>query len=146
MVRATPPLGTGLTQRELERKIAETKEAIASARSFIASANIIAPASGVITLTALEKGKPVARDAKIATVEDTGKIKAIVKVPSGEAVLKGMGVVLTLPSGGTQRTLFGADARGDVAEAQLNNARGGLAAGVQGDADIEATERALVWR
>lgn len=146
VVRATPPLGTGLTQRELEKKIAETKEAIASARSFIASADIIAPASGVITLTALEKGKPVAMDAKIATVEDTGRLKALVKVPSGEAVLKGMGVVLTLPGGGTQRTIFEADARGDVAEAQLNNAKGELAAGAQGDADIEATERSLVWR
>lgn len=144
--RATPPLGTGLTRRELEKKIAETKEAIASAKAAIASADIVAPASGVITLVALEKGKPVARDEKIATVEDTGKLKAVVKIPSGEEVRKGMGVVLTLPSGGTQHALFAADARADVAEAELDNAKGELTAGAQGAADIEATERSLVSR
>ena len=146
VVRATPPFGSGLTRRELDKKLAETKEAIASAKAAIASSSILAPASGVITLLALEKGKTVARDATIATVEDTGKLKAVVKVPPGEAVLKGMAVVLTLPSGGSQRAIFESDATGDSAVAQLDNASGALSAGAQGDADIEGTERPLVSR
>lgn len=146
VTRATPPFGSGLTRRELDKKLAETKEAIVSAKAAIASASILAPASGVITLVALEQGKPVARDATIATVEDTGKLKAVVKVPPGEEVHKGMAVVLTLPSGESQRAIFDTDATGDFAEAQLDNTTGALTAGAQGDADIEAAERSLVSR
>lgn len=146
VARATPPFGTGLTRRELEKKLAETKDAIAFARTAIASSDIVAPGSGVITLVALEKGAAVTMDQKIATVLDTSKLKAVLKVPNGEAVTRGMGVVLTLPSGVTRRAIFAADARGDVAEAELDNAKGELTAGAQGEAEIEALERSLVSR
>jgi multidrug efflux pump subunit AcrA (membrane-fusion protein) len=146
VLRATPPFGSGLTRREIDKKLAETKEAIASARDAIASANIVAPASGVLTLLALEQGKPVARDATIATVVDSATLKAVVKVPAGEEVHKGMAVVLTLPGGGSHRAIFDTDLKGDVAEAALDNAGGQFSAGTQGDADIEATERSLVSR
>jgi multidrug efflux pump subunit AcrA (membrane-fusion protein) len=144
--KATPPPGASLSRVELEKKVAEARDAVAAAKASIASASIFAPASGVLTLIELEKGKTVARDAKLAVVEDVQKLKAVVKVPAGEALKKGMGVVLVLPSGNNKRVLFDADATGDVAEAEFDNAKGEFIVGSRGDANIEAAERSLVSR
>lgn len=139
--KATP----GLSKEELEKKVSEAKAALAAAKAGIGSASILAPASGVLTLVELEKGKTVAKDAKLAIVEDTQKLKAVVKVPSGEAISKGMGVILVLPAG-NKRVLFDADAKGDIAEAEFDNAKGEFTVGARGDANIEAAERSLVSR
>lgn len=143
--KATPPTGSGLDKEELEKKVSEAKEALAAAKAAIASASILAPASGVLTLIELEKGKTVAKDAKLAVVEDVQKLKAVVKVPSGEPISKGMGVVLVMPSG-NKRVLFDEDAKGDIAEAEFDNAKGEFTVGARGEANIEAAQRSLVSR
>ncbi len=143
--KATPAPGAELSKEELEKKLTETKDALANAKAGIASASILAPASGVLTLIELEKGKTVAKDAKLAQVDDTAKLKAVVKVPSGEAITKGMGVVLVLPAG-NKRVIFDNDAKGEVAEAEFENAKGEFSVGASGEANIEAAERSLVSR
>jgi multidrug efflux pump subunit AcrA (membrane-fusion protein) len=139
--KATP----GLSKEELEKQISDARDAIAAAKAGIAAASILAPASGVLTLIELEKGKTVTKDTKLAQVEDVAKLKAVVKVPSGEAITKGMGVVLVLPAG-NKRVIFDDDAKGDVAEAEFDNAKGEFSVGASGDANIEAAERSLVSR
>ena len=70
-------------------------------------------------------------------------MKALVKVPAGEVVLKGQGVELALP-GGNKRVLFDSDAKGDLAEAEFDNAKGEFTVGARGEANIEGTQRSLV--
>lgn len=135
----------GLSREELEKQVAAAKEAVAAVKAELGAASILAPASGVLTILELEKGKAVAKDAKLAKVEDTSKLKAVVKVPAGEAVVKGQGVELLLPTG-TKRVLFDAEAKDDVAEAEFDNAKGEWTAGAKGDADIEGTQRPIVSR
>jgi multidrug resistance efflux pump len=135
----------GLTAEELEQQVTAKKESLAAAKAEVASGSLLAPASGVLTLVGLEKGRPVTTGAKLAMVEDISKLKALVKVPAGEAVLKGMGVELALPKG-KKRVLFDADAKGEVAEAEFDNASGELTVGIRGDAHIEGTQRSLVSR
>jgi multidrug resistance efflux pump len=136
---------TGLTAEELEAQLTTAKDALAAAKAQVAAGSIFAPASGVLTLIELEKGRAITSGAKIAVVEDTSKLKAMVKIPAGEAVLKGQGVELVLPAG-KRRVLFDGDAKGDVAEAEFDNAKGELTVGVRGDANIEGTQRSLVSR
>ena len=136
---------TGLTRDELAKQVAAAKEAVVNAKAQIAAGAILAPAAGVLTLIALEKGRAVTKDTKIAMVEDIAKLKALVKVPNGEAVVKGQGVELLLPSG-PKRVLFDADAKGDLAEAEFDNARGEFTVGARGEANIEGTQRSLVSR
>ena len=133
----------GLSAEELQAQLTTAKDALADAKAQIASAAILAPASGVLTLIDLEKGRAITVGAKLAVIEDTSKLRAMVKVPAGEAVLKGMGVELSLPNG-KKRVLFDADAKGDVAEAEFDNATGALTVGVRGDAAIEGTQRSLI--
>lgn len=133
----------GLSKEELEKQVTAAKEALASAKADVAAGRILAPASGVLTLIELEKGKPLAKDARIAVVEDVSKLKALVKVPAGEAVLKGQGVELVLP-GGNKRVLFDSDATGELAEAEFDNAKGEFTVGTRGEANIEGTQRSLV--
>lgn len=135
----------GMTKEEAERQLTGTKGALDAVKAEIAAATIFAPGSGVLTLINLEKGKAVAKDAKIAVVEDTSKLKALVKVPAGETVVKGQGVELTLPAA-KKRLLFDADAKGDIAEADFDNAKGELAVGLRGEANIEGTQRSIVSR
>lgn len=135
----------GLSKEELEKQLAAAQQARDAAKAQVASATIFAPASGVLTLVDLEKGRAVAKDAKIAVVEDTSKLKAMVKVPPGEKVVKGQGVELVLPKG-KKRVLFDADAKGDTAEAEFDNAKGELTVGLRGDANIEGTQRSIVSR
>lgn len=133
----------GLSKEELEKQVTSAKEALAAAKSEVAAGNILAPSSGVLTLIELEKGKLLAKDAKIAVVEDVSKLKAMVKVPAGEAVLKGQGVELVMASG-NKRVLFDADAKGELAEAEFDNAKGEFTVGTRGEANIEGTQRSLV--
>ncbi|MDP3153997.1 MAG: hypothetical protein Q8N23_15090 [Archangium sp.] len=138
--RAAP---SGVSKEALEQQVAATKEALAAAKAELATASILAPANGVLTLIELEKGKHLTKDAKIAVVEDVSKLKALVKVPAGEVVLKGQGVELALP-GGNKRVLFDADAKGELAEAEFDNAKGEFTVGARGEANIEGTQRSLV--
>lgn len=133
----------GLSQEELEKQVTAAKEALAALKTEVATAPILSPAAGVLTLIELEPGKHLAKEAKIAVVEDVAKLKALVKVPAGEVVLKGQGVELLL-TGGNKRVLFDADAKGDVAEAEFDNAQGQFAVGARGEANIEGTQRSLV--
>ena len=135
----------GLSAEELEQQLTAAKDALAAAKAQVASGSIFAPASGVLTLIELEKGRTVTSGAKIAVVEDTSKLRAIVKIPAGEVVVKGQGVELVLPAA-KKRVLFDADAKGDVGEAEFDNARGELTVGVRGEANIEGTQRSLVSR
>ncbi len=133
----------GLSREELEKQVTAAKEALAAAQTEVAAAPILSPAAGVLTLIELEPGKHLAKEAKLAVVEDVAKLKALVKVPAGEVVLKGQGVELVLP-GGNKRVLFDADAKGDVVEAEFDNAKGQFAVGARGEANIEGTQRSLV--
>ncbi|MDP1823340.1 MAG: hypothetical protein Q8L48_08865 [Archangium sp.] len=135
----------GMSKEELEQQLTAAQQALTAAKAQVASANIFAPASGVLTLIELEKGRAVVKDAKIAVVEDTSKLKAMVKVPAGEKVVKGQGVELVLPAA-KKRVLFDADAKGDVAEAEFDNAKGELTVGLRGEANIEGTQRSIVSR
>lgn len=56
-----------------------------------------------------------------------------------------MAVELVLPNG-KKRVIFDSDARGDLAEAEFDNAKGELTVGVRGDAHIEGAQRSLVAR
>ena len=135
----------GMTKEEAAKLLASTKEALDAVKAQIAAASILAPASGVLTLIEVEKGKAVTKDAKIAIVEDTSKLKAMVKVPAKEVVVKGQGVELSLPTA-KKRVLFDADAKGDVAEAEFDNAKGEFSVGMHGEANIEGTQRSIVSR
>lgn len=135
----------GLTAEELEAQLSATRQALATAKAEVASGTILAPASGVLTLLSLEKGRAVTTGAKLAVVEDLSKLKALVKVPAGEPVLKGMAVELVLPNA-KKRVLFDTDAVGELAEAVFDNAKGELTVGVRGDAHIEGAQRSLVAR
>lgn len=137
--------GSALSKEELEKQLAAAKEAVEAAKAEVASASILAPASGVLSLLALEKGKAVSKGAKLAVVADTTKLKAMVKVPAGEVVVKGQGVSLVLPSG-DKRVLFDADAKDDLAEAEFDNSKGLFTLGANGEANIEGTQRSLVSR
>jgi multidrug efflux pump subunit AcrA (membrane-fusion protein) len=133
----------GLTAEERETQLTAAKEALREARGLVASGTILAPASGVLTVVGLERGRAVTTGAKLAVVEDISKLRAMVKVPAGEPVTKGMGVELELPKG-KKRVLFDADAKGDVAEAEFDNASGELSVGVHGEAHIEGAQRSIV--
>ena len=135
----------GLSKEEREQQLTAAKAALETAKAEVASANVYAPASGTLKVAGLEKGKPVTKDAKVGVVEDTSKMKAIVKVPAGETVVKGQGVELILPQG-KWRVLFDADAKGDLAEAMFDNAKGEFASGAKGEANIEGTQRSIVSR
>ena len=135
----------GMSREEVDKLLAADKVELAAAKAVVATGSLLAPGSGVLTLVDLEKGRAVAKGARIAVVEETARLKAMVKVPAGEEVLKGQGVELVLPSGG-KRVLFDADARNDVAEAEFDNARGEFTVGLRGDANIEGTQRSLVSR
>ena len=133
------------SKEEAAKLLAATKEALVAAKAEVASGTLFAPGSGVLTLVDLEKGRVLAKGAKIAVVEETAKLKAMVKVPAGEEVLKGQGVELVLPSG-AKRVLFDADAKNDLAEAEFDNGKGEFAVGLRGEANIEGTQRSLVSR
>ena len=135
----------GLTAEEKEAQLTAAKDALTAAKGLVASGTILAPAAGALTLIGLEKGRPVTAGAKLAVVEDTSKLKAMVKVPAGEPVTKGMGVELDLPKG-KKRVLFDADAKGDLAEAEFDNATGELSVGVRGSAHIEGAQRSIISR
>lgn len=135
----------GPTKEEQEAQLTAARTALRDARAQVASVNVYAPASGMLTITALEKGKEVTKDAKVARVEDTSKLKAIVKVPAGEKVIKGQGVELVLPQG-KYRVLFDSDAKDEVAQAMFDNAKGELSSGLKGEAHIEGTQRSIVSR
>lgn len=135
----------GLTKEEREAQLTAAKGALQAAKAQVASVNVYAPASGVLTLAGLEQGKEVTKDAKVGLVEDTSKLKAIVKIPAGETIVKGQGVELVVPQG-KYRVLFDADAKGDLAEAMFDNAKGELTSGLEGEANIEGTQRSIVSR
>ncbi|MGV3623653.1 MAG: HlyD family efflux transporter periplasmic adaptor subunit [Archangium sp.] len=127
---------------ELEKPLQEANMVLESVNSQLAEPNVVAPVSGVFT-PAAEVGKVVPTGTSVGSIEDSSKLKAVVKVPEGETLKRGQVVTLMLPKG-KKRVSFDADAKGGVAEAGFDNAKGELKAGVTGNAEVEGTPAPLV--
>lgn len=135
----------GPSAADLEKEIASTNDAITALKAEIAAPTLVAPASGQLSGLTLKKGDAVEKDAKVARVDDTSKLKAVVKVPAGEPVTKGQQVELVL-EGGKKLLLFDADAAGGSASAEFQNAKGELKSGLEGEAEIAGEQRSLLSR
>ena len=136
----------GPTGAELDAQLAAAIEKLASTKALVGGANILAPASGVLSLKGLEKGATVKAEQVLGGVADTSKLRAVVAAPAGEALVKGQAVELVLADGKKKRVLFDADAKDGKAGALFDNAKGELAPGTSGVADIEGAQRSLISR
>lgn len=127
---------------ELEKPLQEANLVLESVNSQIAQPTIVAPVMGVFT-PSIEVGKTVTVGASIGGVEDSARLKAVVKVPEGETVLRGQVVALSL-SKTKKRLAFDGDAKDGVAVAEFDNAKNDFKAGATGVAEIEGEPRPLV--
>ncbi len=127
---------------ELEKPLAEANMVLESVTSQLAAPTVTAPLSGVFAPTA-EVGKPIAAHDVIGTVEDSSRLKAQVTVPKDEPLTHGQVAVLLLPKS-RKRVSFDGDASSGIAEAEFDNAKGELKAGLKGTAEIEGAPRTLV--
>lgn len=134
-----------ITPEEAGKLLATTQESIAALKAQLADATLLAPGSGVLTLDALAKGTAVKTGEKLGVVEDVSKLKARVKAPADEPLKKGQAVELLLAAG-KRRVTFDADAKDGVADAEFDNSKNPLAAGLTGDAEIEGAQRSLLAR
>lgn len=127
---------------ELEKPLAEVNMVLESVNSQLAEPYVVAPLNGLFAPSA-EVGKTVSARDVIGTVEDSSRLKAQVRVPQGESIKRGQVAVLQLPKG-KKRVSFDGDAKSGVAEAEFDNTKGDLKAGLQGAAEIEGEPRTLV--
>ena len=127
---------------ELEKPLQELNVVLESVNTQLAQPTIVAPVTGLFT-PAIEVGKTVTAGASVGAVEDSSKLKAVVKAPEGEAVKRGQAVVLLLPKS-RKRVTFDDDAKNGVAEAMFDNAKNELKAGMTGTAELEGEPRAMV--
>ncbi|PZR08079.1 MAG: hypothetical protein DI536_25950 [Archangium gephyra] len=127
---------------ELEKPLQELNVVLESVNSQLAQPTIVAPVAGAFT-PAIEVGKTVTAGASVGAVEDSSKLKAVVKQPDGEVIKRGQVVTLVLPRG-KKRVAFDGDAKGGLAEAMFDNAKGDLKPGVTGTAELEGEPRAMV--
>lgn len=130
---------------ELEKAIASMNEQLTALKAELASPTLLASASGELSGLTLKKGDAVAANAKVGRIDDTTKLKAVVKVPAGEKVTKGQQVELLLDSG-RKLLLFDADAADGVAAAEFQNAKGDLKNGLEGAAEIAGEQQSLLGR
>lgn len=134
-----------LSPDEAGKLLATTQAEIATLKTQLAEATLLAPGSGVLTLDALAKGATVKTGEKVGVVDDVSKLKARVKIPAEEVIKKGQAVELLL-AGGKRRVTFDGDAKDGVADAEFDNSKNPLAAGLTGDAEIEGAQRSLLSR
>ncbi|MFO0599733.1 MAG: hypothetical protein U0228_30780 [Myxococcaceae bacterium] len=135
-------LAVGPSGDELEKVLTESKDKVAALKAEVSSANVTSPGSGLLELK-LEKGATLKKDAKLGTVSDLAKLKALVKVPASETTTKGQAVELVLASGKKRVTLAG-PATGDTAEAELDNQKGEFKPGLKGEATLEGEQRSFL--
>lgn len=129
---------------ELEKPLAELNQVLESVDAQLAAPTVTAPVSGVFAPSA-KVGETVPAHVAVGVVEDTARLKARVKVPSGEALKRGQVVELALPNG-VRRVTFDADAKDGVADAEFDNRTKPLAAGVKGTAEVEVEPKPLLRR
>lgn len=127
---------------ELEKPLQELNVVLDSVTSQLAQPTIVAPVTGLFTAS-VEVGKTVTAGASVGVVEDSSKLKAVVKEPEGEPLKRGQVVVLLLPKS-RKRLSFDGDAKNGVAEAAFDNAKGDLKAGLTGTAELEGEPRPMV--
>jgi multidrug resistance efflux pump len=135
-------LAAGPTGEALDRELADAQAALAAVKAQLEAKAIVSPGSGLLDLK-LEKGAAVTKDAKVGSVADVAKLKALVKVPAGETITKGQAVELTLGTA-KKRLVFTGPATGDTAEAEFDNSKGEAKPGTTGDCTIEGTQRSLL--
>lgn len=130
---------------EAGKLLTGVQEQLAALKKQLAEAVVLAPGSGLLSVSGLDKGASVKAGAKLGTVDDVSKLKARVKEPAGEPLKKGQAVELVLSSG-KRRVLFDADGKDGVADAEFDNTKAPLAVGLTGEAEIEGEQRSLVSR
>jgi multidrug efflux pump subunit AcrA (membrane-fusion protein) len=129
----------------IEQELATSREALTALQTQLLQATMVSPATGVLTLSGVEKGSSVKAGAKLGVVDDVTKLKAVVDVPTGETVGKGQSATLLLDDG-KRRVMFDAEAKGETAEILFDNSRGELKAGAKGDAELDGTPRSVLAR
>ncbi len=139
----TARAAVGPAPEQLEPELTAAQAALTSLKAEIAAAVVLAPGSGVLTLEGLDKGATLKAGARLGVVDDVSKLRAQVKVPAGEPIKKGQGVELVFPTS-RKHVLFGGEAKGDVAEGEIDNANGEFKAGTTGEADIEGEQRSVI--
>lgn len=132
----------GPTGEALEQALTAAQAEVAAFKAQLAEKTLVSPGTGLLFL-ALEKGANLKKDAKLGEVKETAKLRAVIKVPAGEKTDKGMAVELNL-GGAKRRVTLNGPATGDLAEAELDNAKGEFKLGTSGDAVLEGEQRSLL--
>lgn len=127
---------------DFEKPLQELNVVLDSVTTQLAQSTVVAPVTGVFA-PAIEVGKTVLVGASVGSVEDSSKLKAVVKQPEGETIKRGDAVVLLLPKA-KKRVAFDGDAKNGFAEAMFDNAKGDLKAGATGTAELEGAPQPLV--
>lgn len=119
------------------------KARIAELEKQVAEGTITAPAEGKLTLSGLTRGAAVEANAKLGKIENVSRLTAVLPVPAGETVEKGLRAELELSTGKRKVPLEGPAEDGKVT-ALVDNEKNELAAGATGKASIEGKQRSLL--
>ena len=136
-------LALGPAANQLDAALEAAKQDVATLEAQLAAPTLLASGSGLLELKGLTKGQHVKAGEVLAVIKDVAKLKAQVKVPAGEAIVKGQAVELTL-EGSKKRFVFEGPAMGDLAWAEVDNKAGAWRPGMSGEAVIDGTQRSLL--
>lgn len=128
---------------ELKAQLAELEEQLEAAKAEAAPSTVVAPVGGVVAGLRVQKGAELEKDAVVAQVQGTEKLKAIVQEPAEQKLKKGMALELVLDSG-RKKLIFDADAKDGRAEAEFDNATGALQPGLAGTAEVTGDDSNLL--
>ncbi|MEW5741341.1 MAG: hypothetical protein AB1938_20635 [Myxococcota bacterium] len=133
-----------LSEADLKALVAEQEKAVAAAKAEVDGCTVKAPSPGVVAGLRVAKGAALEKDALVAKVEGTSKLKAVVEEPPTQKLRKGMALELIVEGGGRKKLLFDDDAKDGKAVAEFDNSKGEFQPGMGGAVEIAGDDTNLL--
>jgi multidrug resistance efflux pump len=144
LARATAQAPAPVDVALIDGQMSSAQMTLDSFQAQIDQPNVIAPTSGLLTIE-LKKGSTVKGGSKLGVVESVLKLKAQIRVPAGERMVKGQIVEIEFENHQKKKLVVDADAQEDIAEAEFENTKG-LKPGERGSAIVRGSPRSLLAR
>ncbi len=131
---------------EAQAQAAKLAEELKQLKADVAAPELLAPAAGQVVEVSARPGQPVAQGAVVAKLADTSSLTAVIRLNSADArALKaGASAMLRLGAVNQKVTLDKVD--GERAEATLDNKKGALKPGAEGEAELPGESKSIFGR
>ncbi len=136
------PAPAGESDGEVAKLIAERDRL----KAELAAATITAPVAGQVVELKAAAGQPIAADGVLAKVADTSSLTAVIRVGANDAKALKAGTSVSVKLSGVTRQVKLDRVEGERAEATIDNSKGALKPGLEGEAEVPGESKSVFGR